>query len=91
MSSYLVLSAVCTLSRQLRTALMAPPPPHRVDMSARLFPQSSELQPPHSLTCRRVCPPPPFGSGEIDTLDSGRGGGGRGGPNSDEGTDTVVL
>jgi hypothetical protein len=35
-------------------------------------------------------PPPPFGSGGC-TLARGIGGDGGGSPNSDEGTDTVVL
>jgi hypothetical protein len=34
---------------------------HRVDKSAKLFLQSSELGLPNPLTRRRVCAPPPFG------------------------------
>ncbi len=61
--------------------------------SAKLSLQSSELGLPYPLTRRRVCvyPPPPFGSGGEDTLSFGRGAGGRGGPNSNEGTDTGTL
>jgi hypothetical protein len=56
--------------------------------SAKLFLQSYEMGLPYSLIRRRVCIPPlvPGGGG---TLACGRGGGGS--PNSDEGTDTVVL
>ncbi len=57
---------------------------HRVGF----FLQSSELGFPHPLTSRRVCPPPLLvrgGGGE--TLAGGR----EGVPNSDEGTDSVVL
>ncbi len=42
---------------------------------------------PHPLARRRVFPSP-FGSGGRDTLSCGRWGGG---PNSDEGTDIVVV
>jgi hypothetical protein len=59
--------------------------------SARLFLRPSESGHPHPLNRRRVCSPSPFGSGE-GTLACGKGGWGGGrGPNSDEGTDTVVL
>jgi hypothetical protein len=51
--------------------------------SARLFLWSSELGP---LTCRRVCPPPLVMGGGTHWL-AGEGGG----PNSDEGTNIVVL
>jgi hypothetical protein len=54
--------------------------------SARLFLQSSELGLPHPHTRRRVCPPPLHWL-EGYTLACGEG---VGGPNSDEGTDTVV-
>ncbi len=54
--------------------------------SARFSVQSSELGPP--LTHKRVLPPPPLGLRGRDTLPCGEGGGG---PNSDEGTDTLVL
>jgi hypothetical protein len=50
--------------------------------SANLFLQSSELGPHHPLTRSRVCPPP---------LVSGGGTHWGEGPNSDEGTNTVVL
>jgi hypothetical protein len=55
--------------------------------SVRLFLQSSELGPPPPLTRRRVCTPLWFRRGVIP--DCGRGDGG--GPNLNEGTDTVVL
>jgi hypothetical protein len=56
----------------------------------KLFLQSSELRFPHPLTRRRVCTPPPpcFRGGGGYTSFRERG---WGGPNSDEGTDTVVL
>ncbi len=54
--------------------------------SAKLFLQSSELGLPQPLTRRRSCPPFGWGGG-THALASG----GVGGPNSDEGTDTVVL
>jgi hypothetical protein len=57
--------------------------------SARLFLQSYELGYPHSLTRRRVCPPP-FVSGGRTHLLAGKGMGG-GVCNSDEGTDTAIL
>jgi hypothetical protein len=57
----------------------------RVDKSDRLSLQSSALGPPSPSPAGK-CSPPPFGSGG-DTL----AGAGVGGPNSDEGTDTVVL
>jgi hypothetical protein len=52
--------------------------------STRPFLQSSELGPPHP----HASVPPNFGSVGGYTLAFGRGGGG---PNSDEGKDTVVL
>jgi hypothetical protein len=52
--------------------------------SARLLLQSTELELPHAVSGRRVCLPP-LGPGG-DTLACGRGG-----PNSDNGTDTVAL
>jgi hypothetical protein len=55
--------------------------------SARLFLQSSELRLPHLLTRRQVCSPLLWFRGGY-TLTEGEG---WGGPNSDEGTDTVVL
>ncbi len=54
--------------------------------SAKLFLQSLELGLPQPLTSRRVCPPP-FGSGGGAHSLAGE----LGGPNSDEGTYTVVL
>ncbi len=57
-------------------------------VSTKRFLQSSELGPPHHpLTRRRGCPLLVPGGG--DTLACGRGG--WGGPNFDEGTDTVKL
>ncbi len=53
--------------------------------SARLFLQSSELGLPHPLTRSRACPPPLVQRG-WDTLACERGG-----PNSNEGTYTVVM
>ncbi len=63
--------------------------PEKCRQSARLFLQSSELRlpHPHPLTRRRVCSPPPLVQGGY-TLTAGEG---VGGPNSDEGTDTMVL
>ncbi len=56
--------------------------------SARIFLQSSELGLPHSLTRRRVCLPLlPFGSGGRTHSLAGEGRS----PNSDDGTDTLVL
>jgi hypothetical protein len=55
---------------------------HRVyRQSAKLFLQSSEeLELPHPLRRRRICPPPPtLWSGGEGTLACGRGAGGRGG------------
>ncbi len=50
---------------------------HRVGReSAKPFLQASELGLPHPLTRRRVCTPPPFGSGGGDTLACGTGSGG---------------
>jgi hypothetical protein len=51
------------------------------------FLQSYELGRPHPLTSRRVCAPPPLGPRGTRSLAVE----GVGGPNSDEGTDTVVL
>ncbi len=49
---------------------------------------SSEFGPPHPLTRKQVLPPPPMGPrGETPTF----GEVGVRGPNSDEGTDTLVL
>ncbi len=50
--------------------------------SAKLFPQSSELGPPHPLTRRRVCTPPPLVPGGGHTRLRERG---WGSPNFDEG------
>ncbi len=57
--------------------------------SAKPFLKTSELGLPHPFTRRRVCTPPPpaFGSGGAHSLAGER----VGGPNSDEGADTVVL
>ncbi len=55
--------------------------------SARPFLQLSKFGVPHPLTRRRVCPPP-FGSGGGTHALAGEG---AGGPNSDEGRDTVVI
>jgi hypothetical protein len=55
--------------------------------SAKLFLQPSELELPHPLTRRRVCTPPPLGSGGAYSLARG----GWGSPNSDEVTALVVL
>ncbi len=64
---------------------------HRVGRVKKPFLQkSSELGLPQPLTRRRVCPSS-FGSGWRDTLACGRGGGRVPIPNSDEGTNTVVL
>jgi hypothetical protein len=57
---------------------------HRVDRVLGFF-SSRPNWAHHPLTRRRVCPPP-FGSEGRDTLACELGG-----PNSDEGTDTVVL
>ncbi len=57
--------------------------------SAKLFLQSSELGFPYPLTRRRVCTPSSLVPGGHTRLRERRWGGG--GPNSDEGTDTVVL
>jgi hypothetical protein len=54
---------------------------------ARLFLQSSESRLPHPLTRRPVCSPLLWFRGGY-TLTAGEG---VGGPNSDEGTDTMVL
>ncbi len=56
--------------------------------SARLFLQSSELGLPQPLTRRRVCPPLLVGGGGGGNSLAGEG---VVGPNSVEGTDTVVL
>jgi hypothetical protein len=48
--------------------------PTQSRQSARFFLQSSELGPPHFFTHKRVCPPPPFGSGGTPLL-AGEGGG----------------
>ncbi len=55
--------------------------------SAKPFLQSSELRLPHPFTRRRVCSLILWFRGGIHTH-CGRGGGG---PNSDEGTDTMEL
>jgi hypothetical protein len=59
---------------------------HRVDRVLGLF-SSRPIWAPHPLTRKRVCPPPLVPRGETHSL----AGEGLGGPNSDEGTDTVVL
>jgi hypothetical protein len=56
--------------------------------SARLFLQLSELGFSHPLTAGVCAPPPPLVPGEGHTRLREEG---VGGPNSDEGTDTVVL
>ncbi len=61
--------------------------PEKCRRSARLFIQSSELRLPHPLTRRRVCSPLLWFRGGY-TLTAGEG---VGGPNSDEGTDTMIL
>jgi hypothetical protein len=73
--------------RHLSVESAARDSPAKCRQSARLFLQSSELRHPHPLTRRRVCSPLLwFRRGY--TLTAGEG---VGGPNSDEGTDTVVL
>ncbi len=59
---------------------------HSVYTNAMLSVQSSELG-PHPLIRKRVLPPPLGSRGETHSL----AGEGVGGPNSDEGTDTLVL
>ncbi len=61
--------------------------PEKCRQSARLFLQSSELRHPHPLTRRRVCSPLFWFRGDTHSLRER----GWGGPNSDEGTDTMVL
>ncbi len=57
---------------------------HRVDRVLSLFPKSSEVELPHPLTCRRVCPSPLVRGGGGNTCLCYTGGGEN--PNSDEGT-----
>jgi hypothetical protein len=73
--------------RQLSVESAARDSPAKCRQSARLFLQSSELRLPHPLTRRRVCSPLLWFRGGY-TLTAGEG---VGGPNSDEGIDTVVL
>jgi hypothetical protein len=60
--------------------------------SAKLFLQSSELGLPHLLAGGRLCPPPLVwgGGGSVHTRLPAREWG-WGSPNSDKGTDTLVL
>jgi hypothetical protein len=62
----------------------------QIMQSARFSFRSSELGPPTPLPARECCssPPPPLGQGARHTRLLGRG---AGGPNSDEGTVTLVL
>jgi hypothetical protein len=66
---------------------------HRVDSVLGFFSSRPNWDPPPTPSPAGECVPHPFGSGgpggEGDTLACCRGGGD--GPNSDEGTDTVVL